>query len=228
VLSIRDDRLQGVQQALEARHARPDGPLGVHGELLHALVGRVRRIPERDRIRRVDQDGQAEIPGCGPQPGEARVVGQHELAVRVAHAEPEVLPHLQAARPGACRRLQARHQPLRPVDVGPVDMAEREEAPGVRAVVALEVGLELGTPAAVEVHDGLEVQLLHQREQRGDVLDHPAAARPHPLREPATEVVVRVDRAHGGPLDPCLGHAHLGPRPVVGKGNARRHPPVVL
>ena len=86
----------------------------------------------------------------------------------VGDAEAEVLPDLEAARAGVARAPQARDQHLGveagPADGAQVDVAERDETARVRAVVAVEVALELVVPEAVEVDDRLDAGLVERRE----------------------------------------------------------------
>ena len=105
------------------------------------------------------------------------------------------------------RRLSTRTPASKPgrLDRAQVDVAEREEAPGVRAVVAIEVALELVAPEAVEVDDRLDAGLVERRDQLADVGDRPGPlgaaheigrVEPQPVvpqPEPAPEVVVGVD-----------------------------------
>ena len=71
----------------------------------------------------------------------------------------------------------------------------------VAAVVALQVGLQLGAPAPVQIDDRAHVGGVHVRRQARDVRD-----RPVPVRgQPAPQMVVRVHGGAGGALHEVLG-----------------------
>src|SRR6185312_4439346 len=107
--------------------------------------------------------------------GEPLVVRQHQLAALVADAESEVLPDLEASRSCVTRSRQALDQGIaieaRTADRAQIDVAERDEAVGVDAVVAVEVALELIAPEAVQIYDRLDSDLVERRDQGADVGD---------------------------------------------------------
>ena len=138
--------------------------------------------------------------------------GSTSAAALVADAEPEVLPDLETPRSRVARSPQALDQGIaveaRAADRAQIDVAERDEAVGVGAVVAVEVALELVAPETVQVDDRLDADLVERRDQGADVGDRPGPLGPAhelgrverqpvvPEAEPAPEVVVRVDRGH--------------------------------
>ncbi len=99
------------------------------------------------------------------------------------------------------------------------------------AVVAVEVALELVAPEAVEVDDRLDAHLVERRDHLGDVADPRPVAAAHELggverqpvveqREPAPEVVVRVDRGHARQRHDGLGQHQLRARQPVAELSA--------
>ena len=115
------------------------------------------------------------------------------------------------------RRTEVAGDAVGPVllgEPGPIEMAERREAAGVRVVVPVEVRPELVSPSAVEVHDRVDVARCHVAEQRADVRRRPAAVG----RQPPAEVVVRVDRGEPGARHVVPRQPRRGPRPVRVEG----------
>ena len=86
-------------------------------------------------------------------------------------------------------------------DGAQVDVAERDEAAGVRAVVAVEVALQLVAPEAVQVDDRLDVHLVEQsrsaRRRRRPPRGARRRARARPGRAPASRPRGRAS-ARGG------------------------------
>ena len=78
---------------------RPEVPVRVRVQLLPALVVRIERLEERDRVGDVDDDREAQVGGGRPERVEPRVVDVDEAAVGVARPQPEQLPDLEPARP---------------------------------------------------------------------------------------------------------------------------------
>ena len=207
----RDQRLERRHEPVEAREAAPEvRPVGLLEQLLEPLVAAVDRVEERDRVGRVDEHGEIQLAGRREDRREPLVVGQHQRAALVDDAEAEVLPDLEPAR--ARRRASAAGSPTRtPASKPGRPIARRStwqnvrKRPGMRAVVAVEVALQLVAPEAVEVDDRLDAGLVERRDQLADVGDRPrplGAAHEVgrverqpvvPQPEPAPEVVVRVD-----------------------------------
>jgi hypothetical protein len=171
-------------------------------QLLQPLVVPVERPEERDRVGRVHEHRDAG-PGCDrPDVAQPFVVEEEQLAALVPNPQADVLPHLEATRAAADRVLERRRQPARPARLlagRPVQPGERDEPSRMGAVVAVEVGLQLAGPAAVEVHDRLDAGSVHRGDQRRHIADPPGAG------VPAAQVVVDVD-------DRCLGPIDLGQR----------------
>ena len=104
-----EEPVEGRQQSSKRGHARvigpvvrpgrPEVPVGMLVELLPALVRRIERLEECDRVRDMDHDRQAELGRGRPERVEPGVVDRHEPAVGVAGAQPERLPDLEATRP---------------------------------------------------------------------------------------------------------------------------------
>ena len=196
----RDHGLERVHQALEAGQAGAVGrPLRVHAELLQALVVASSGSKNATGSAVWISTGSPSSPAAPTAAPAAASSGRTSAPAASRTASPRSFHTFNPRAPGRDAR------PSRLVDqassgvgleqLAPVDVAERQEAPRVRAVVAVEVGLELVAPAAVEVHDRLDVERVHQRQQLADVGGHPAAVGAHPVREPAAEVVVGVDGA---------------------------------
>ncbi len=221
-----DERLERLEQPLERREAAAaERPLRVDVELLVALVALVHRIPEGHGIGGVDQHRQPELARGVEDRREPRVVRQDAPAVPVVDPQAEVLPHLHPGGTRVPRTREHRGLPLTAARVAqgvlPVDVDERVEAARMRPVVAIEVLLEVRQRAAVEVDDRLDSTAIHDVEQRADVLDHPLAVGRHPRREPAAEVVVRVDCRHGRALDERLGQHRPGAGQMIGETQLR-------
>ena len=162
-----------VEQRVERRvhRAVAEPPVRVGPQLVEPLVVRVERVEERDRVGGVDQHRQAQLAGEREHRDHARVVGQDERAGRVADGQPEVLPHLDARgrRAAAASRSCAASSPVavrRCASSAQSSWQNVRNRPGCGAVVAVEVGLELVAPIAVEVDHRLDVAAVHQREQR--------------------------------------------------------------
>ena len=167
-------------------------PAGVGQQLFETLVARVERLEEGPRVGGVDEHRHTLLGGHVPHRRQPLVVGQQEPAALVGEAEPEILPDLESPGAGSQRAPQAVRQALtepRRRRLAPIEVAEGDEAPGVTAVVAFQVGLELGAPASVEIDDRPQVERVHVGQQAGDVGHHPVAI----VAEPAAEMVVRVD-----------------------------------
>ena len=176
------------------RASRVEMPIGVAMELFPALVEAVERLEEGDGIGDADHHRQTQFGGGGPEGVEARVVDGHQATVRVAHAQPERFPDLQAARPDRRRLAQAARLGLAESaidgDVGVVDTSEDGEALGVGILVAGDLGPEHVAPLAVEIDDRLHAGLVHRLDQLGDRAARPVAGE---VAEGAAEVVVGVD-----------------------------------
>ena len=122
----RDQPLEGRQQRVERRDARgvgvvvrprrPEMPVRVGAQLLPALVRRVERLEEGDRVGDVDDDRDPELGGGRPQRVEPRVVDGDQPAVRIARAQAERLPDLEPA--GAARDRVAQPRRLRLAERG--------------------------------------------------------------------------------------------------------------
>ena len=180
----------------EAREvAAAERPLGLLEQLLEPLVAAVDGLEERDRIGRVDEHRAA--PARRPRRTPGRAARRRAARARRSSSrmpEPEVLPDLEAARAGVARAPQALDEHVgveaRAADGAQVDVAERDEAAGVRAVVAVEVALELVAPEAVEVDDRLDAHLVEQsrsaRRRRRPPRAARRRARARPGRAPAS------------------------------------------
>ncbi len=195
------ERLERGHQLAVARQAAacPRRPRRAP-QLLEPLVAAVGRLEVGDRVAGVDQHRDARVGGGPPQPGEPGIAGQHQVTGAVPHRAAEVLPHLQAVGAPVDGLRELPGQVLEAVlRAGrPVDVAERGEAAGMGAVVAVEVLVQLGAPPPVEVDHGADVAAVHIPQQRVDIGRHPRSLG----REPAAEVVVDVDgpEAGGGAL----------------------------
>jgi len=203
-----DRRFEGIEEPAEP--GRSEVRLRdrrVAAQLVDALVEPVGGMEERERVGGVHHHRQPEGARRLPHRREERIVAADAAAVDLP-AQAEVLPYLQAARAGACRFLERSHQrrgSAGPVELRPVEVAEREEPARMGAVVAIEVVLQLAAPTAVEVHDRLEVAVVHHLEERVDPRCDPARVG----GEPPPEVRVRVDRGHTGAAGLVLGqHEH--------------------
>ncbi len=107
----RDERLERGHEPVEGGEpGAGERPLGVHAELLEPLVAVVDRVEERDRVGGVDEHRQSEHAGLVEQRAQPRVVGQQQLAGRIAERQPEVLPDLQPAGAAGVALAQARDQ----------------------------------------------------------------------------------------------------------------------
>ncbi len=158
-------------------------PLGLLEQLLEPLVAAVDRARRTPPGRPVWMStGSPSSPAAANTGARRSSSGSTSCAALVADAEAEVLPDLEAARAGVARSPQALDEDIgveaRAADRAQVDVAERDEAAGVRAVVAIEVALELVAPEAVEVDDRLDADLVERRDQLADVRDRPGALRP--------------------------------------------------
>lgn len=166
---------------------------------------------------------------CGvPQRREPGIIGQHEPVVRVAHVQPEVLPHLHPR--GAGRRLggEVGNEFLAATAAGedrPVDVTERGYPAGKHVVEALQIGLQFGAPSPVEIDEAGHVELCkHRLEPAGRVGDEPFAVAADPVREPAAEMAMGVDSRKPG-----AAHAMLGQRqPRPGEVPAERELPQIV
>src|SRR4051794_9101239 len=159
----------------------------MNGELLDSFVRAIERLKERNRVRSMDQYRKPEL-SCGLENRDhPRVVWKDQPTGVVADSQPQVLPHLETAGTALLRPLKACDQRLGTLALGdesPVDMAERREASSVRTVVSIEILIKFIAPAPVEVHDGPDLQFIHQVEERRDIRDHPAAPGTHPRCQP--------------------------------------------
>jgi hypothetical protein len=170
-------------------------------QLLPALVGRVERIEEGDRVGDVDQHRQVQLAGSRPQRVESRIVHRHQRAVLIAHMQAEWLPDLQPL--GATRGLRAKlgGGPLTKSiamlgPLAPIDSAEDSEALGRSGLEMIEPLVQnLLTPAAVEVDIHAHIGLVERVEQLADRPLAPAAA------EIRAKVIMRVDHREARPCD---------------------------
>jgi hypothetical protein len=120
----------------------------------------------------VDRHRQAELARSRPHLGQPGIIGQQELAEIVPDVQAEVLPDLHALRAGRGAPPEALAQPFgesRRGRLGPVEVTEGREAPGVRAIVAVEVRLELVAPSPVEVHDRAHAAGIYHGEELVEV-----------------------------------------------------------
>ena len=92
------ERREPGRVALVGRPGRPEVPVRMGVQLLPALVRRVERLEERDRVGDVDDDRQVELGGGRPERVEPRVVDGDEAAVGIARPQSEQLPDLEPAR----------------------------------------------------------------------------------------------------------------------------------
>ncbi len=96
------------QQPVERRLPGPaEPPVGMLEQLLEPLVVPVEGLEEGERVARVDEHRQAELPGRGEHLGQTRVVGQDAPALAVLYCQAEVLPDLEPAGSGRPGGLQA-------------------------------------------------------------------------------------------------------------------------
>ena len=217
-LEGRDDLVEGGKAMLAGLRAwRPEVPVGMRPQLLPALVVRVQRVEEGDRVSHVDDDHRPRLRTHRPEGVESRIVHRHDLAPRVTGAQAQRLPGLDADRPAPHRILEPPRLHL--TEVGPLDPLlvgqlrhvgeARRVLPGIPGVVGAE-GLAL---AAVQVDDGLHAGLIECRQQLCHGPPRPAVA------EGLAEVVVRVDHAEAGLVDEVPGQAQPADRPVVGEAH---------
>jgi hypothetical protein len=189
----RHHRLEGGQQPVERRLAGSSGPpAGVLQQLLEPLVVPVKGLEEGERVGGVDDHRQAQLAGRHEHLGQPGIVGQHPPAAGVLDGQAQVLPDLDptgAGRPGRLQAPDQRRGRVGPAQGRPVQVTVGGEAAGMGAVVAVEVGLQLLAPAAVQVDDRGHADLVHQVEQGRDVGRGPAAVRV----QPSPQVVVGVD-----------------------------------
>ena len=193
------------------------------GELLPAFVVLVERVEEGHGIGDVHDHGQVQARCRRPEGVEPLVVHRYQPALRVASAQAERLPDLDAAgtHPGclleALRFHEAEVGPLRPLVTG--QPAEVDEARGVLATVPRDAFGKPGTLLHVEVDDGLHAGFVEGRQELGDGARVPAIAEGRP------QVVVGVDDREARPLDAVLGQAQAAQRPVVDESHVVRDTP---
>ena len=181
-------------------------------QLLPALVGRVERIEERDRVGDVDQHRQVQLAGGGPQRVEPRIIHRHQRAMLIAHMQAKRLPDLQPL--GAARGLRAklRGGPLAEAiavlgPFAPIHAAEDAEALGRGGLEMLQpLVQDLLAPAAVEIDIHAHIGLVERVEQLGDRPLAPAAAKI------GAKVIMRVDHREARPRDRRGRDAELGLR----------------
>lgn len=215
----RDERLH---QAVEPREAgMGEGPFGALDELFVALVALVDRIEEGDRIGGVDEDRAAVGRGHLPDRRQLPIVGGEELSPVVPYMESQVLPDLQALAPAAMERSSesaSRGPEAWCPGLGPVDVAEGHEPAGVRPVVAIQVLLELRSPAAIDVDDRPQVAAIHHVEEGPHVWNRRRPRPPDPVGEPTPEVIVGVDGGEAGSADRMGPQAYAGDRAEAAEG----------
>ena len=184
-------------------------------ELLPALVLRVERLEECDRIGDVDDDRQVQLRGGAPERVEPRVVDGDEAAVGIARPQAEQLPDLEPARatrggvpqPG-CLRLAERRvgSPARVVEAG-----EDRDPVRVGDLPALDLRRQRLALATVEIDEHLHARRVESRDQLGRSARRPFAA------ERGAEVVVGVDDGELRPPNLVDRDAERRSRPEVGE-----------
>ena len=185
-------------------------------------LSRVERLEERDRVGRVDEHGQAELAG-------ARAAPRSRAGRRAATSAPDCVAHVRprffqtltprAPRGARCRRAGRSSASPPPGSASSAQSSWQNvrKRPGMRAVVAIEVGVELVAPHAVEVDDRLDVAGVHQSRR---ARRRRRSSSPPSVGQPAAEMVVHVDAGHGRAGRPrWASSAHLAPRGPVAQGD---------
>ena len=178
------------------RPRRPEVPVRVGVQLLPALVGRVERLEERDRVGDVDDDRDVELGGGLPQRIEPRVVHGHETTMDRARRRPSSFQTLRPRRPASTdvaqpalpptRRTRGR-RPSRRSPGRQRPHAVRDQAPASDRLCREHIAL-----AAVQVDHQLDAG----RVERGDELRR--STRRPVAAERRAEVVVGVDDGNAG------------------------------
>src|SRR5690348_9942652 len=159
-----DQPLELLDQGGEGRKSRAmEMPVGVLAQLLPALIGAVKGLEEGHGIGYMDQHGHSQSGGSLPEVGQATVVDGNQAILTITIAQAQSLPHLEPPRTPVHTILQLPGHTSAEVWLGdhsPVAMSEGHEAIGVGTVVAIEIGLQLIAPHAVQVDDGLDIALV--------------------------------------------------------------------
>ena len=146
------------RRAGRRRSGRPEVPVRVVVELLPALVGRVERLEERDRVGDVDDHRDVELRGGLPERIESLVVHRHQPTGRIASPQAQQLPDLEPDGAALRPSREARAPPISPNDGSAcpgVVVETREHAHPVRTGrrPALELARECLALASVQVDE---------------------------------------------------------------------------
>ena len=209
------ERWEPRQVGAVPRPRRPEVPVRVLAELLVALVHRVERLEEGDRVGDVDGDRDAQLPRRRPEGIQPRVVDGHDPARPVTRGQPERLPGLQPAGARGYAGVQPSRLLLAEVGpLGPHRVVETGEDghPAAERRPALDLARQPGAVAPVEVDDAGDRRGVENGPQLGG-----RRVRPAPGEGRRPEVVVGVDGRHRGPGDQRGRHAQLRAWPEVAK-----------
>src|SRR5437667_7300095 len=129
-----------------------------------SLIGVVNWVKERFGIGYMNRHGDAEPATLFPDRIEPRVVYRNQLACLVLHSEAQILQHLQPASASRDRAVKLRHHFLaefRIIDLGPVDLTEHDEPPGIRLNHCVDDFLKLLAPHASQDYNCFDVGFIH-------------------------------------------------------------------
>src|SRR5947207_11544745 len=112
----------------------------------------------------MNRHGDAQPPALLPDRIEPRVVYRNQLACLVLHSEAQILQHLQPASASRDRAVKLRHHFLaefRIIDLGPVDLTEHDEPPGIRLNHCVDDFLKLLAQHASQDYNCFDVGFIH-------------------------------------------------------------------
>jgi len=141
-----DRAIQGGQQLLKGGVIPAvKVPVRMPLKLIPTFISPIQRAEKGHRVRRMDQHRHAQSPGLVPYIGDARIVRQQQLAIRVAVGETQALEHLEAAcAPGniAPQLPAGIIRPLLAADTAPIQVAEGQKPARVASVAGVQCSAE--------------------------------------------------------------------------------------
>src|SRR5438552_11030261 len=110
-------------------------PIGMLDQFFIPLISVIDGMKECFGVGYMNRHGDAQPPALLPDRIEPRLGYRNQLACLVLHSEAQILQHLQPASASRDRAVMLRHHFLaefRLIDLGPVDLTEHDEPPGIR------------------------------------------------------------------------------------------------